>query len=201
MRSAQFESREVAVRWAAGKVVAGRARRPPLSAAVARAALAAISGDVVLHAAATLMLLVGLRPGEVQRLRVLDWTPGVEPRLTVRSDRRERTICIAPSAASTLDALLEGENAELGEPLLLGLEGHWFVHRFFRDAMEQAGLDVDVLDLRRAAMAAALEDGTPMQHMESYFGITKTETRKDLATVPDGYDAGIAAVLEGEFAS
>ncbi|MGW2920449.1 hypothetical protein ACWDBF_21660 [Streptomyces angustmyceticus] len=201
MRSAQFDSREEAARWAAVKVAARRARRPPLSATDARAALAAVSDDVELHAAATLMLLAGLRPGEAQRLRVLDWTPGAEPRLTIRSDRRERTIRIAPSAASTLDTLLEGENAELGEPLLLGLEGRWFVHRLFRDAMEQAGLDVDVLDLRRAAMAAALEDGTPMRHMENYFGMSKTEPRKDLAPVPDGYDAGIAAVLEAEFAS
>ncbi|GFE19993.1 hypothetical protein [Streptomyces nigrescens] len=200
MRSAQFDSREAEARWAAGKVAAARTRRPPLTTALARAALAAISGDVELHAAATLMLLAGLRPGEVQRLRVLDWTPGREPRLTIRSDRRERTIRIAPSAASVLDALLEGENAELGEPLLLGLE-HWVVHRLFRDAMQQAGLDVDVLDLRRAAMAAALEGGTPMQHMESYFGMSKTETRKDLVPVRDGYDVRIAAALEAEFAS
>lgn len=181
-------------RWQPRECVARR--RLPLS----RAALAAIS-DVPLHAAATLMLLAGLRPGEVRRLRVLDWTPGVEPRLTVRSDRRERTIRIAPSAASTLDAYLEGQNAELGEPLLLGLEHSWSMRRLFRDAMQQAGLDVDVLDLRRAAMAVALEDGTPMQHMEAYFGMSKTETRKDLTPVPDGYDAGIAAVLEAEFAS
>ncbi|MFF8784876.1 hypothetical protein [Streptomyces sp. NPDC015125] len=201
MRSAQFESRETAVRWTAGKVAAARARRPLPTTALARAALTAVSGDVELHAAATLMLLVGLRPGEVQRLRILDWTPGVEPRLTIRSDRRERTIRIAPSAASALDEHLEGENAELGEPLLLGLEYHWFVHRLFRDAMQQAGLDVDVLDLRRAAMAAVLEDGTPMQHIEAYFGIAKSPGRKDLVPVREGYDEGIAAVLEAEFAS
>ncbi|MEU6777371.1 hypothetical protein [Streptomyces sp. NPDC046759] len=63
--------------------------------------------------------------------------------------------------------------------------------------MRPAGFDVTVHDLRRAAEAAVLEDGTPAAHVDTYFGISTTAVA--LASIPDGYDRGIAAVLETTF--
>lgn len=173
--------------------------RPILPVATARVALEATKHDVLLHAGASLMLLAGLRPTEVTGLLVRDWEPGEDPGLTVR----ERTIRVAPSAAATVSRYLAGQDAEPDEPLLLGLKidgAPHVLHRVFRDAMRAAYLDVGVHDLRRAAVAVVLDDGTPMQHVEAYFGLSKTEARTDLAPLREGYDVGIAAALEAAFA-
>ncbi|MGW0311991.1 hypothetical protein [Streptomyces flavidovirens] len=178
--------------------------RPILPTDVARAALAATRHDVLLHAGVSLMLLAGLRPGEIRNLQVKDWMPGEDPRMRVRSDRLERTIRIAPSAAGPLDAYLAGEEVEPDEPLLLGLKPAGvphLLHRVFRDAMQQAGLDVSVHELRQAAIAEVLVDGTPVLHVEAYFGLSKAPGRKDLVAVSEGYDVGIAACLEAAFAA
>lgn len=178
--------------------------RPILTTAVARAALEATKGDVLLLAGTSLMLLAGLRPGEVDSLLVRDWAPGDDPRVTVRSERRERVIRVAPSAASVVDGYLRGQDAEPDEPLLLGLrpEGNpHLLHQLFQRAMGSAGLKVGVHDLRRAAMAEVLADGAPMTHVVRYFGLSRALDRKELAVVPEGYDTGIAALLEATFAA
>ncbi|WP_329167129.1 site-specific integrase (plasmid) [Streptomyces sp. NBC_01717] len=172
-----------------------------LSIEVAREALAATADDVLLQAGTRLMLVAGLRRGEVQALQVRDWQPGEDPRLTIRDGCCERTIRIAPSAAVLLDGYRAGQTADADEPLLLGLEREGALPRLFGNAMRRAGLKVGVHDLRHAAIAAALEDGTPMSHIEAYFGLEKAETRKDLMPVREGYDRGIAAALEASFAS
>lgn len=180
--------------------------RPMLSASTARAALAATEDDLLLHAASSLLLLAGLRSGEATTLVVEDWQPGDDPRLAVRGLRTapDRTIRVAPTAAAAVDAYLAGQDAEPGEPLLLGLRPGGrgqFLPALFRDAMLRAGLEVSVHDLRRAAVAEVVADGTPVGHVEAYFGISKAdEGRKDPAPLRDGYDRGIAAVLEQAFA-
>jgi integrase len=200
MRSAQFESREEAQASADRQGAPPLVQRPILSGADGRAVLAATRDDPLVHASTALMLLAGLRPGEVSDLQVRDYEAG-EQRLTVGGARRPRTIRIAPSAADAVDTYLEGQDAAPGEPLLLaGLQGVKVV-TLFSAAMRRAGVDARVHDLRRAAMAAVLEDGAPVQHLEAYFGITKSTARKDLTPVREGYDEGIAALLEAEFAS
>lgn len=174
---------------------------PSLSTEVARAAVAATRHDLVLHAGTSLMLLAGIRRGEAQRLRVRDWQPGEDPGLTIRDGYQERIIRIAPSAVTALNGYLATQDSEPNEPLLLGLEREGVLPRLFGNAMRRSGLSVRVHDLRRAAIVAALEDGTPMAHIEAYFGLSKAEERKDLAPVREGYDRGIAATLETTFAA
>ncbi|MFD8545695.1 tyrosine-type recombinase/integrase [Streptomyces sp. NPDC059649] len=198
-RSAQLDSREEAQAWVDRKGAPPRLRRPILTSAEGRAALAATRDDPLVHAGAALMLLAGLRPQEVSELRVQDYTLG-EQRLRVGGARRSRTIRIAPSATAAVDAYLEDQDTAPDEPLLVGLQGVKVV-TLFSAAMRRATLNVRVGDLRRAAMAAVMEDGAPVQQLEAYFGISKPPARKDLVPVREGYDAGIAAVLETEFAS
>ncbi|MFD8389875.1 hypothetical protein ACFV2N_11900 [Streptomyces sp. NPDC059680] len=50
--------------------------RPILRATLARATLAATHDDPLLYAAASLILLAGLRSSEVGQLLVHDWAPG-----------------------------------------------------------------------------------------------------------------------------
>lgn len=199
MRSAQFESREEAQAWVDRQGASPLLQRPILSGADGRAVLAATRHDPLVHASTALMLLAGLRPGEVSDLQVRDYEAG-EQRLTVGGVRRPRTIRIAPSAADAVDTYLEGQDTTPDEPLLVGLQGVKVV-TLFSAAMRRAGLDARVHDLRRAAMAAVLQDGAPVQHLEAYFGIAKSAARKDLTPVRDGYDEGIATVLEAEFAN
>lgn len=179
--------------------------RPILPTSVARAAVEATKDDPLLYAASSLMLLAGLRCGEATSLLVRDWSRGKDPKLTVRGLRMPegRTIRVAPSAATAIDAYLAGEEAEPDEPLLIGLRPNGIPHflpKVFRDAMRRAGLDVSVHDLRRAAEAAVLEDGTPVAHVAAYFGMSKAADEQ-LTLVPDGYNRGIAVVLERTFAA
>ncbi|MFD4652660.1 hypothetical protein [Streptomyces sp. NPDC058441] len=179
-----------------------RVGSPPLTPAVARAALVAMADDELLHAAGVLMLLAGLRRGEVTGLLVGDWHPGEDPKLTVRSRGQERTIRVAPTAAAVLDDLLAGEDAEPREPLLLGLkpDGIPFrLPRLFDEAMKRAGLDATTHALRRTAQMAVIEDGTAMAHLNAYFGLSAKFEDKPLVPVPEGYDLGIVQVLEAAF--
>lgn len=134
--------------------------RSALSIPVARAVLPSVQHDLLLHAGTALMLLVGLRPGEVGRLTVADYEPGPEAWLTVDGDHRIR---IAPSAAASLDAYLGGQDAELDEPLLLGFEREHgdMMRRVFTRETEKARLHVSMHDLRQVAMTAALDRGGP----------------------------------------
>jgi integrase len=156
-----------------------------------------------LYAATSLMLFAGLRCGEATSLLVRDWAPGADPKLTVRGLRppEGRTIRVAPSAAAAIDGYLAGEETEPDEPLLIGLRPNGIPHflpKVFRDAMRRAGLDVSVHDLRRAAEAAVLEDGTPVAHVDAYFGMSKAAGQPPTSP-PEGYDRGIAEVLERTF--
>jgi integrase len=168
-----------------------------------RDAVAATRGDVLLHVGASLMLLAGLRASEVAGLLVQDWQSGDDPKLTVDRTRQGRTIRVAPSADALIGAYLAGEDAELDEPLLLGLKVQGVKHmlpNLFQEVMKRGGWHVDVHDLRHAAVAAVLETGAPMRHVEAYFGISKTDLgRKDLVPIREGYDREIAAVLEEAF--
>jgi integrase len=178
--------------------------RPLVKPSVARAAVEETRDDPLLYAGVSLMLLAGLRPSEVTSLLVRDWSPGDDPQLTVGGVRRPRTIRVAQSAADRIEDYLGDEETAPEEPLLLGLKTQGIphmVHRVFQDRMQQAQLGVDAHDLRRAAIATVLEDGAPMQHVEAYFGISKTDlVGKQLVPLRDGYDRGIAAVLEETFA-
>lgn len=176
--------------------------RPVLSTPDARALLTHTrdSDDPLLHAAASLLLLAGLRPREVEELHVADYTPGAEPQLSTGSPGSPRRIRLAPSAAGALDLYLAGQDTEPEEPLLMGLQPVFLV-QLVRRAAEAAGVSVGAPGLRQAAIAAALEDGTPVPHIQAYFGLGKTPGRRELVPVPEGYDAGIAAVLEATFAA
>ncbi|MEV8398865.1 hypothetical protein [Streptomyces niveus] len=180
-----------------------KTRIPPRlapSVADVRASLAACRHDPVLHAGAALMLFAGLRPGEVRRMLVQDWLPGEAPRVVVRGGVAARMIRVAPSAATALYDSLIGEDTEPDEPLILGLTQRGWLEKVFSDVAQDACLDVRVHDLRQAAIAAALEDGTPVAHVEAYFGLSKAVDRRPPVGVPDGYDAGVAAALEVAFA-
>ncbi|OLZ72588.1 hypothetical protein AVW11_04130 [Streptomyces amritsarensis] len=169
-------------------------QRPILAQPDARALLAATRVDPLLHAAVSVMLMAGLRPTEAARLTVADYAPGDEPRLRVVGGRH---IQIARSAAVAMDAYLASQEAEPGEPLLLGLQEN--LPQLVRRAAEQVGVQAGVHSLRRAAIAAALEDNPPHSHIEAYFGINKALDRKALTPLPEGYDAGMAATLEAAF--
>ncbi|MET9467809.1 hypothetical protein ABZY44_24000 [Streptomyces sp. NPDC006544] len=171
--------------------------RLPLSVPVARAVLPSVEQDPMLHAGVALMLLVGLRPGEVSRLTVADYEPGPEPHITVDGNRHIR---IAPSAAASLDAYLGGQDTEPDEPLLFGFHRQHgdMMRRVFTEKTEQARLHVSMHDLRKVAMRAALEDGAPVAHIDAYFGTDKTG-QLTTGDVTPGFDAAMARTLEAAF--
>ncbi|WP_078943196.1 tyrosine-type recombinase/integrase [Streptomyces aureus] len=180
-------------------------QKPLLPITVARAALQSTRSDQLLYAAASLLLLAGLRRGEVSGLLVGDWLSGNEPRVTIRGRRRVRDIRVAATAAEAVDAQLAVAQAEPDEPLLLGLQtarnSPYPLSRLFRARTREAGLDVTVSDLRRAAIAAAVRRGEPLAHIEAYFGLSKAAADRQLVTTAEGYDREIAALLEEEFVS
>jgi integrase len=146
------------------------------------------------------MLLAGLRPSEIRHALVEDWVGGDDPKLTVRGRVGGRTIRVAPTAARAVDTYLAGEDAKPDEPLLVGLDAERQLARAVRRTTQWTGLDVGVHDLRRAAIAAVLEDGTPCAHIEAYFGLSRPEGRR-VVPVREGYDRGITAMLEATFAN
>lgn len=169
--------------------------RPALSTDESRVLLAETRQDPLLHAAASLMLLVGARPMEAIAASVGDFTPGAEPRL--RLGRRD--IRMAPSAARAVEGYLATQVTAEEEPLLLGLQEVGTLPRLLRAAAGRAGVEAGVHSLRRAAIGAALEDGAPPRHLEAYFGIDKALDRKALVPLPDKYDLAMARTLEAAF--
>lgn len=173
---------------------------PILAAADARAVLTYSGRDAALHAGVSLMLLVGLRASEVTGLRVSQYAPGPQARVHVGTDRHSRTIRIAPSAARALDTYLATQRTDPHDYLLPEL-GTTRVVQMVRGVAAAAGISAGVHDLRRAAWAAVLEDGTPVWHAEAYFGRNGARPRqKDHVPLPEGYDAAISGVLEQAFA-
>jgi len=51
-----------------------------------------------------------------------------------------------------------------------------------------------------AAIATVLGDGTPVQHVEAYFGLGTISSRTGLLPTREGYDIGDVDVLEQAFA-
>lgn len=165
----------------------------------ARAVLATARQDVLVHAGVALLLLAGLRPSEVEALRVRDYERGDGgPRLRTGTDRHPRAIRIAPSAGAAVDAYLAAQDTDPEDFLLPELRTTRLV-QLVRGTAEAAGVSAGVHDLRRAAVAVVLEDGAPVAHVEGYFGMGKAPVRTDLVPVRSGYDAGIAGVLERTF--
>jgi integrase len=169
--------------------------RPILSASEAQALVAETREDPLLYGAAVLMLLAGARPLEVTEAKVADYQPGSWSRLLLG----RRGVCIAPTAARALDAYLATQDAGPEEPLLLGLQTVGVLPRLLRRAAKRAGVEVGIHMLRRAAIAAAWEDGAPPSHIEAYFGISKALDAKALVALPKGYDAAMARTLEAAF--
>ncbi|MCQ6250928.1 tyrosine-type recombinase/integrase [Streptomyces malaysiensis] len=172
-----------------------------IPAADARAVLAQSRGNALAHAGVALLLLAGLRPGEVEALRVADYERGGDgARLRTGALRHPRGIRIASSAAAALDAYLATQAGVDEEDFLLPELRTTRLVQLVRGSAAAAGVQAGVHDLRKAAVAAVLEDGAPVSHVEAYFGMSKAPGRKDLVPVRDGYDAGIADVLEHAFA-
>jgi integrase len=143
---------------------------PVLPAAEARAVLAAARGDVEVYAAVALLLLAGLRPQELERLRVVDYTPGEVARLRVGGMRLGRWVRVARSAAAAVDALLAASPVGAEGFLLSRLSGTRLVQAV-RAAGREAGVDAGVHDLRKAAAGAALAAGLPTVWVQRYFGM------------------------------
>lgn len=171
--------------------------RPLLSTADARAVLAQTRDDDLLRAVVSLMLLVGLRPGEVEALRVRDYASET---LHVGTERHPRTIRLASSAAAALDVYLATQ-ATGPEDFLLSEARTTRLVQLARGAAAAAGVEAGVHDLRRAAVAVVFEGGAPVQHVEAYFGMGDQRGRRDLVPVRAGYDVSIAALLERTFAA
>ncbi|KIF07516.1 hypothetical protein PL81_01515 [Streptomyces sp. RSD-27] len=171
--------------------------RPILSAVEARLFLAATREDPLLYTAAALMLLVGARGGEVTALTIADYEPGTESRLLLEG----RRIRIAPTAARAVDAYLAKQEAAPEEPLLPGLQKTGVLPRLLRRAADRASVEMRMYDLRRAAVAAAWEDGAPSAHIHAYFGVGKALASNAQVPLPEGYDAAMARTLEAAFGS
>jgi integrase len=174
--------------------------RPALSLPDAQALLAETRQDPLLYAATSLMLFAGARPQEAAEATIADYEPGVEPRIWLGQRWvTQRQIRIAPAAAHALDEYLATQDADPEEPLLLGLQRVNTMHDLVRRAALHAGVDAGAHSLRRAAIAAAWEDGAPASHIEAYFGISKALAPEALTALPDGYDAALARTLEAAF--
>lgn len=164
-----------------------------------RAVLAETAGDPVLHARVALAALVGARPREVEGLRRADFDPSV-PRLRLGAGGRVRSVRVAASAAKLLEGVSGRAHHGVGESLpMLDRWGPVRVVQAVRSASRAAGIEAGIHDLRQSAIAVVLEDGTPVAHVERYFGIARSAGRRDLLPVRDGYDTGIADVLQEAF--
>ncbi|MFE2164905.1 hypothetical protein ACFXB3_07495 [Streptomyces sp. NPDC059447] len=174
--------------------------RPALSVPDAQQLLAETREDPLLHAAASLMLFAGARPTEVNEAKVTDYAPGAAARIWLgRRWEGLRQICIAPSAVHAIDAYLATQDADTEEPLFLGVQQAHTLSNLIRGAAVRAGVDAGVHSLRQAAIAAALYDGTPVSHIEAYFGVGKWVDPVQPAGLPEGYDVAMARTLETAF--
>lgn len=165
----------------------------------ARRVLAETSRDHLLHTSVTLLLYTGIRMAEAAALTVGDYTPGART-LAVGPLRYPRTITIAPTTAAALDAELAGEEAAIGEQLLLGMRREW-LYPLLRDAADRAGVTARMHDLRRAAMAAVIEGGHSPTEVGAYFGVGTSTPGDVLTGLRAGWDARIADTLEAAFAA
>ncbi|MFF5304756.1 hypothetical protein ACFY5F_35895 [Streptomyces sp. NPDC013161] len=181
----------------------GMGPRSHLSISVARAALESTRRTPLLYAATSLLLLAGLRRNETTRLLRNDWQSGNDPRVTVRGQRKVRRIRVAAGVAEAVEAQLIGAVIKPTESLLPGLHAASAPYRLsqlFQARMREESLHVTVSDLRRAAIAAAIESGTPLAHIREYFGLSRVVKREELPRIPEGFDRRIAALLEEKFA-
>ncbi|UKY54266.1 hypothetical protein [Streptomyces inhibens] len=176
-------------------------QRPALAPADARLLLAESSTDPLAHVAVALSLVAGLRPDEVEDLRVTDYEPSA-PRLTTGAEREPRTIQIAPTARQALDAYLAAQKTDSDHFLLPQLRRER-VMRIVRNTAVSAGVTVGMYALRQAAIRAALEGGAPVEHVHAYFGFKEKDALPAVeeSPLPEGWDAEIAAVLEEAFVS
>lgn len=166
-----------------------------LSPEQVRAVLGEAADDPGVYARVVLVALVGARPREVEGVRSCDFeSDGL--RLRLGSGARARTVRVAQTAAKTLDGLSAGVGDDLP---LLAQWGPVQVVQAVRRAARAAGVEAGIHDLRQSAIAVVLEDGTPVSHIERYFGIPRPPGRRDLLPVRDGYDTGIADVLQQAF--
>lgn len=172
---------------------------PVLSPADARAVLAATRGDAELHAGVALLLLAGLRRGEVEQLRVADWHPCPGRLRVAGSKLGSRTIRIAPSAARAVDAYLVGEVTDPEDFLLPRLRAA-LLFRLVRSEARDAEAELGAHDLRMAAIAATADAGLPSEHAQAYFGISPAVARRALVPMPADYDVAAASALEATFA-
>lgn len=172
--------------------------RPIPTAAELTALRNAAEHDPLLHATITLLIYTGARTTEAAELLVRDYAPGAEPALRLGASSRSglRTIRIARTATTALDSYLAGQNTDSDEPLLLGIQNGQCIRMLHRLS---AGRELWAHDLRRAAIAAALADGTPTRFVNAYFGMSKSTDVNSLVGLPDGYDTGIADALDAAF--
>ncbi|MFI2078452.1 tyrosine-type recombinase/integrase [Streptomyces triculaminicus] len=172
--------------------------RPPVSAKDAARVLATAADDPLEYASVAMLVLVGLRPSEAVVLRPEDYAQEKgRPVLSTGTFSHPRTIEIAPTAARALDMVIESSDGS-SEFLLPGMSDTRLV-RLVRSIGRGLELDVGVHQLREAAVRVGLEDGTPVQHIEAYFGFSKAPGRRDLVPVREGYDHSLAQVLEETF--
>ncbi|MCF3101410.1 hypothetical protein IPZ58_07430 [Streptomyces roseoverticillatus] len=172
--------------------------RPKIARSDAHGILAASAADPVDHAAVALWLLVGMHPLDVERLKLADWpAEGEQRRLRAGPAENSRVIAIAPSAAAALDVL-----ASIGGTASALLPGMTTMRQMvlMQELTEGLGWRASALDLRRAAIAEVLDDGTPVEHVARYFGARKAKVGS-LAVPRPGYDVAIAQVLQCVFAS
>lgn len=170
------------------------AERPLPTRLDARRILAECGRDVVLHTAATVLMYTGIRVGELTALKIHDYDPTART-LAVGTLRHPRTITIARSAAAALDAYLEGGETAAEEPLIMGLPRKW-MYPLLQEAAQRAGVEAGVHDLRRAAMAAAVDADRSIREVQAYFGVSAALITEDLVPLRDGWDREVAEALE-----
>lgn len=140
-----------------------------------------------------LLSLAGLRPSEIEALRVVDYFPD---RPALRTGAAARTIAIPATCAAAVTAFLAQEAAPDGFVLpdaSVARQAH-----LVRCLAARSGADIDIDDLRHAAIHAALAGGIPGDWVIAYFGTQRIGPRQ-LAALPAGWDADVAAVVEKAF--
>lgn len=171
--------------------------RTPLTRSQAHAIYTQAADDPSAHALVALMLLAGLRPHEVETLRVADW-PGDSLRLRVGTPRHPRSIVVSPTVAAAITAALEGEVTD-PEDFLLPAARTTRLVSLVRAVARQAGIEAGVHDLRHAAIRAAFEAQLPPAWICAYFGTTDHDAAHRLAALPNGWGGAVAGALEEAF--
>lgn len=158
----------------------------------------AAAGTATERAVVELALRAGLRGSEVETCTSRHYTPTLgRPTLLTGTKYRPRTIALAPSVGAAVTALLREREADINAPLVYGLSSVTLV-QLVRAVCRRAGVDVGVHDLRRTAIATALDAGVAAIDVEAYFGFSLS-SRTPL-TVRPGRDVEIARILERAYA-